>query len=79
MITLTKSKTIAASKDLLVVLTDPARLRELDLERGDRQYLIEQLNGDALVATCDISGRLVMVHRVREGAGAVRLEPEQVL
>ena len=45
MITLTKSKTIAASKDLLVVLTDPARLRELDLERGDRQYLIEQLNG----------------------------------
>ncbi len=74
MITLTKSKTIAASKDLLVVLTDPARLRELDLERGDRQYLIEQLNGDALVATCDISGRLVMVHRVREGAGAVRLE-----
>jgi leucyl aminopeptidase len=74
MISLTKSKVVAASKDLLVVLSEPSRLRELDLERSDRQYLIEQLNGDAPVAICDISGRLVMVHRVREGARVVQLE-----
>jgi len=74
MITLTRSKATTASKDLLVVLTDPSRLRELELERSDRQYLLEQLNDDRSIATCDISGRLVMVHRVREGTEPVRLE-----
>ncbi len=74
MITLSKSKTIAAGKDLMVILADPAQLREINLERGDRQYLLEQLTGDASVATCDISGRLVMVHRVREGSATARLE-----
>ncbi len=74
MITLTKAKTIASAKDTLVVLKDPARLRELQLERNDRQYLVEQLNGDANTAICDISGRLVIVHRVRDGARNVQLE-----
>jgi leucyl aminopeptidase len=74
MIQLTKSKNIAAAKDTLVVLEDPARLRELDLERGDRQYLLEQLNSDANVAVCDVSGHLVMVHRVKATKPGQRLE-----
>jgi len=74
MITLTKAKTIAPAKDTLVLLKDPARLRELQLERNDRQYLVEQLSGDATTATCDISGRLVIVHRVREGKRGAVLE-----
>jgi leucyl aminopeptidase len=74
MITLSKSKNVASGKDLLVVLTDTARLRDLDLERGDRQYLMEQLAAEAPVAMCDISGRLVMVHQVRTGTSPARLE-----
>lgn len=74
MSTLSKSKNVAAGKDLLVVLTDTARLRDLDLERGDRQYLLEQLAAEAAVAHCDINGRLVMVHQVRAGSATARLE-----
>ncbi|MBP7514280.1 MAG: hypothetical protein KA791_07020, partial [Flavobacteriales bacterium] len=74
MITLTKAKTIATAKDTLVLLKDPARLRDLQLERNDRQYLVEQLGGDATTATCDISGRLVIVHRVRDGKRGAVLE-----
>lgn len=74
MITLSKSKNVAPGKDLLVVLTDTARLRDLDLERGDRQYLMEQLAAEAPVAMCDISGRLVMVHQVRSGTSTARSE-----
>jgi leucyl aminopeptidase len=64
----------SAGKDTLVILDDTAQLRHLDLERSDRQYLIEQLAGEANVAACDISGRLVLVHQVRKGAAAARLE-----
>ena len=74
MITLTKAKTIAPAKDTLVLLKDPTRLRDLQLERNDRQYLVEQLTGDATTATCDISGRLVIVHRVRDGKRGAVLE-----
>lgn len=74
MITLTKTTRRSAGKDSLVVLSDTARLRELELERNDRQYILEQLEADAPVAVCDISGRLVMVHQVRPGSHAEQLE-----
>ncbi|MCW5899675.1 MAG: leucyl aminopeptidase family protein [Flavobacteriales bacterium] len=62
MVTLVKSTRTAAARDLMVVLEDPAQLRNLDLERNDRQYLAEQLKSNPDLAVCDISGRLVMVH-----------------
>ncbi len=74
MLQITRSTRAAGAKDQLVILSDTARLRSIDLERNDRQYLLEQLKDDALVATCDISGRLVMVHQVREGSLAQQLE-----
>lgn len=74
MITLTKARAIADTKDTLVLLKDPARLRDLSLERNDRQYLLEQLNGETTTATCDISGRLVIVHRIKEGSRTAQLE-----
>lgn len=74
MLQITKTARAAGAKDLLVILSDPARLRSIDLERNDRQYLLEQLKDDALVATCDISGRLVMVHQIREGDASRQLE-----
>lgn len=74
MLQITKTNRAAGAKDLLVILSDPARLRSIDLERNDRQYLLEQLKDDALVATCDISGRLVMVHQIGKGSAARQLE-----
>jgi leucyl aminopeptidase len=74
MLAVTKTSRITDTQDNLVILTDPAKLRGIDLERNDRQYLIEQLAADAPVATCDISGRLVMVHQVRKGAPSMQLE-----
>lgn len=70
MIELTKSTRPAAGRDTLVILDDPARLRELELERNDRQYLTEQLEADAPVAVCDVSGRLIMVHHVKGDASS---------
>lgn len=67
MLQLSKSNRAAGAKDLLVILSDPAALRGLDLVRNDRQYLLEQLKEDRPVAVCDISGRLVMVHLVAKG------------
>jgi leucyl aminopeptidase len=74
MLNLTKVARSSGGKDTLVILTDTAQLRHLDLERSDRQYLIEQLAAEAPVAVCDISGRLVLVHQVRNGAPVVQLE-----
>ena len=74
MLTLAKASRSSAGKDTLVILADTAQLRHLDLERSDRQYLIEQLGTDAPIAVCDISGRLVMVHVVKKGAAAAQLE-----
>ncbi len=74
MLQITKSARAAGAKDLMVILSDPAQLRSIDLVRNDRQYLLEQLKDDAPVAHCDISGRLVMVHQVRPGAPALQLE-----
>ena len=74
MLQITKTNRTAGAKDMLVILADPAQLRSIDLERNDRQYLLEQLKDDALVATCDISGRLVMVHQVRQGPPSKQLE-----
>jgi leucyl aminopeptidase len=74
MLNLTKVARSSGGKDTLVILTDTAQLRHLDLERSDRQYLIEQLAAEAPVAVCDISGRLVLVHQVRKGAPVVQLE-----
>ncbi len=65
MITINKTSRPSAARDTLVILEDTDRLRELELERNDRQYLIEQL-ANADMATCDISGRLVMVHLVKK-------------
>jgi hypothetical protein len=42
MINLVKSSRPAAARDTLVILDDVARLRQLDLARNDRQYLLEQ-------------------------------------
>lgn len=74
MLNLVRSTRSSAGKDTLVILTDTAQLRHLDLERSDRQYLIEQLSAEASVAVCDISGRLVMVHQVRKSAASAQLE-----
>lgn len=74
MLSISKTSRTTGAKDTLVILTDPAQLRGIDLERNDRQYLIEQLSADAPVATCDISGRLVMVHQVRKGNTSQQLE-----
>jgi leucyl aminopeptidase len=67
MIELVKTSRPAAARDTLVIVDDTARLRQLDLTRNDRQYLVEQLETDPGLAVCDISGRLVMVHLVKEG------------
>ena len=74
MVSLHKSARPSVGKDTLVILTDKARLRELDVERADRQYLTEQLSGDQPIAVCDISGRLVQVHLVGKGDRATLLE-----
>ncbi|HOP44007.1 MAG TPA: peptidase M17, partial [Flavobacteriales bacterium] len=74
MLDLTRRTRPAAAKDTLVVLTDKARLREVDIERADRQYLLEQLKEGNGPAICDISGRLVMVHQVEKGDRASQLE-----
>ncbi|MBS1547051.1 MAG: leucyl aminopeptidase [Bacteroidetes bacterium] len=74
MLQISKTTRASGAKDLLVILSGPSQLRSVDLERNDRQYLLEQMKDDALVATCDISGRLVMVHQVREGSLAQQLE-----
>ncbi|TXI78524.1 MAG: leucyl aminopeptidase [Flavobacteriales bacterium] len=74
MITLSKSSRPSAARDSLVILSDIGQLRNLDLERGDRQYLTEQLQADPSLAICDVSGRLVMVHLVKEAAVEVQLE-----
>ncbi len=65
MLKITKANRPSAAKDLLVILRDPAQLRGVDLERNDRQYLLEQLKEERPVAVCDISGRLVLVYQVR--------------
>ena len=74
MIIVSKSNRPSASRDTLVVLSDIAQLRHLDLERADRQYLNEQLQADPSVAVCDVSGRLVMAHLVHPGTRAQHLE-----
>jgi leucyl aminopeptidase len=74
MIELVKSSRPAAGRDTLVVLDDTAQLRNLDLERADRQYLTEQLKADPALAVCDVSGRLVMAHLVGKGDESTRRE-----
>ncbi|MDQ3101119.1 MAG: leucyl aminopeptidase [Bacteroidota bacterium] len=64
MISLVKTSRPTAARDTLVVIDDIAQLRELDLERNDRQYLTEQFEDENDFASCDISGRLVLVHRL---------------
>lgn len=74
MLQIHKASRATGAKDLLIVLADPGQLRGLDLERSDRQYLLEQLKDEVPLATCDISGRLVMVHQVRSGSRSRQLE-----
>jgi len=74
MIALSKSSRPAAARDTLVVLDNTAQLRNLDLERNDRQYLAEQLKSDGQLATCDVSGRLVMAHLTAKGDRTRQLE-----
>jgi len=62
MITLSKSNRPTATKDTLVVLDHVDQLRNLDLERNDRQYLADQLKTDGQLAVCDVSGRLILIH-----------------
>lgn len=62
MIALAKVTRPNATRDTLVVLDKLDQLRNLDLERNDRQYLTDQLKADGQFAACDISGRLVLVH-----------------
>ncbi|HEY0976560.1 MAG TPA: leucyl aminopeptidase [Flavobacteriales bacterium] len=74
MITITKTNRPAPGRDTVALLTDPAQLRGLELERSDRQYLTEQLQAGNGLAVCDVSGRLVMVHRIQEGGPAKQAE-----
>ncbi len=74
MISLNKSNRPAAARDTIVVLDDVAQLRGLDLVRNDRQYLTEQLKNDGQLASCDISGRLVLIHLTAKGDRHARLE-----
>lgn len=74
MIDLIKSNRPAAARDTLVLLDSAAQLRNLDLERNDRQYLSEQLEQDGQLAVCDISGRLVLVHLTTAGVRSRQLE-----
>lgn len=73
MLQINKTSRVSGAKDLLVILSDTSQLRGIDLERNDRQYLLEQLKDEASVATCDISGRLVMVHQVRKSSSSQQL------
>ncbi len=74
MITLTKSSRPSTSRDTLVVLDSISQLRNLDLERNDRQYLTEQLNSDPTLAVCDVSGKLFMAHLKVKGERSRQLE-----
>ncbi len=75
MIAIAKASRPAAARDTFVLIGDTAQLRELDLERNDRQYITEQLDGNGDLAICDISGRLVLVHRSSaNGDRAAQLE-----
>lgn len=74
MITIEARKRHQAGRDLMVLLASKTQLRQLDLERNDRQYLTEQLDGDAPFAVCDISGRLVLVHLSKRQARGRQLE-----
>ena len=74
MISLSKSSRPAAARDTLVVLDNVDQLRNLDLERSDRQYITEQLKADPALAVCDVSGRLVLAHLVTKGERYRQLE-----
>lgn len=74
MIELAKGSRPAAARDTLVVLDGLSQLRNLDLERADRQYLTEQLQADPALAVCDISGRLVMAHLTSKEDRSKQLE-----
>ena len=74
MIILSKSTRPSTSRDTLVILDSLAQLRNLDLERSDRQYLNEQLEADPSLAACDVSGRLFFAHLVKKGDPYQQLE-----
>lgn len=74
MIDLLKTTRPSATRDTLVVVDEPGRLKQLDLTRNDRQYLAEQLKSDPSLAVCDISGRLVLVHQIASGSPEQQLE-----
>ncbi|MBP6311578.1 MAG: leucyl aminopeptidase [Flavobacteriales bacterium] len=74
MIALSKSTRPTAGKDTLFIINSLQDLRQLDVERNDRQYLVEQLKVDPGMAGLDISGRLVLVHMVHKGERAQQLE-----
>ena len=74
MIILAKSNRPTAARDALVLLDNISQLRNLDLERADRQYLTEQLQTDPALAVCDLSGRLVLAHLVTKGDPSQQLE-----
>ncbi len=74
MITIAKSTRPAAARDTLVLLDSIAQLRNLDLERSDRQYLAEQLEADGQLAACDVSGRLFLAHLTKRGDRSQQLE-----
>jgi len=71
---LTKRDRPAATRDTVVILDSPAQLRNLDLERNDRQYLTEQLEADPSLAICDVSGRVVMAHLTKKADRPGQLE-----
>jgi len=74
MITVAKSNRPTNARDTLVVLDSLTQLRNLDLERSDRQYLTEQLEVDPQFAVCDVSGRLFLVHLTSKGQRHLQLE-----
>src|SRR6188508_2447851 len=74
MISLSKSPRPGVGKDTLALITDTAKLRHLDLGRTDRDQVMRQIDRGDVVASCDVNGRLVMVHLVRDGERPRQLE-----
>ena len=74
MITLSKTTRSTSGKDTLVLLSEPAQLKHIDLERADRAHVQRQLDEGADVAVCEAGGRLVIAHRVKEAARPKQLE-----
>ncbi|MBL7962705.1 MAG: leucyl aminopeptidase [Flavobacteriales bacterium] len=74
MVNLHRSTRPTATRDTLVLLTDPRQLKDVAMDAADRRYLASRLQGEDSFAVSDAQGRLVMVHRVKAGDRQRQLE-----